>query len=247
MRPAARVNPICVLSAQKMVHDPIQIIVMIQKRFRSQRFNPTPVRSKCDQNAWHTCGPRGLSVRVCVAHQKRAGPAARRPLNRQNKRRRVGLAHRQRVGPNKRVEQIAHTQPGHQGFRQPFRLVGANAHRHIGGAQPLNRRNRPRIKLRMHVNRRPIGFKKQRIAGLDLCCWCLKPQALKTQFQHCSPTAKSGRIILPMNELRRMAQRLQSRISRRDQIAGGVGQCPVQIEDHRAHPALLFGQISACA
>ena len=58
-------------------------------------------------------------------------------------------------------------------------------------------------------------------------------KAFTTQFQHCASSCNRSCIIAPHLELRGISQFRKSGICRCNQITTGIGDCAIQIENHR--------------
>lgn len=163
-----------------------------------------------------------------------------RALDRQHVRRRVGLSDRQGIGPHQRGEQPAHAEQGHQVFGQGFRLVGADPDRDASGPQPLDRVERARIKPRMAVEPGCVMVEEKRKLFGHRRLFADLPQTFESKSQH-RPPAKEGCGGIGLGVQRAaLSQRLETGIGRVDQVAAGIGQGAVQIEDHRPHPCLVL-------
>jgi hypothetical protein len=99
---------------------------MIQQGLGRQIRDLAPGRTEGDKDARHPAAAavfRSVTVSPIRSDRATAPPAA---LHGGEIGRRVGLSHRQRIGPHKRVEQLGQPQPVDQVDGQRLGLVGAD-------------------------------------------------------------------------------------------------------------------------
>lgn len=148
---------------------------MIQQRLGCKPLDPATFRPKGDQRDRHLGRARRLAVCLGITNQHRLPHRAACPLDRSDIRHRVRFAHRQRIGPDQRTEQVTNAQSACQRFRQPLGLVRADCHLEPFGPQRFNRRYRTGVKFGVNINRLGIGRQQHGVLGVDIR-FCPFPQ-----------------------------------------------------------------------
>ena len=208
---------------------------MIQHRLRVKPRDPPPLGTKGHKGHRHPSRDPRLAVRLGIPHQHRPRHHTPRPRHGFHIGCRIGLAHGQCVRPHQRIKQPPHAQPLHQSLRQPLRLVGADRGGKAPRPQHFHRRHGTRIKPRLAVDPFGIGREKTGILRIHLHLCRRHPQPREPKAQHRPPAMKGRQRIAPIQHIA-MPQIAEAGIRRRQQIGRGIGQRPVQIEDHRPPP-----------
>ncbi|MPL74861.1 hypothetical protein SDC9_20680 [bioreactor metagenome] len=217
-----------------------KIAVIVEQGLGGKPGDPGPLGPEGDQHAGHPRGARGLAVGRGVADKERARDSAPRAGDRRGIGRGIGLAHRQRVGADQRIEKPGDAQIGNQAAGQPLGLVGADRGGKARAAQRLDRLGGARVKAGALADMRAVMGQKRRIIGLGqgLGLGVADPAIAKPQ--HRAPAVKGGQRIGARIEQIAQPAGAKAGIRRGDQIGRGIGQRAVEIENHRAHSCLLL-------
>ncbi len=207
---------------------------MMQKRLWSKPGHARPFGTKCHKHHRNPGGAPGQAVRFGVAKQKGTRQIAARPLDGLDVRRRIGLAHDQRIGPDERIKKIAHAQPLQQGFGQRFGLVGANRCGKARGTQSHHRLHRAGIKKGVPINVSGIGPDQIGKCAAHIVFAPRLPDPIKPQPQH-RPRPLKRRQRIRRGQLCPVAHRAKAGIGRRQQVSGGIRKGSVQIKHHAPH------------
>ena len=92
----------------------------------------------------------------------------------------------------------------------------------------------------MHMNRPCIGLQKQRVEPVDRRAVFTPLQPLQSKPQHCPPAAQRGACIPQRVQHVTVAHRSKTAVGCGDQVAAGIRQRPVKVENDRLH-AFPFG------
>ncbi len=111
-----------------------------------------------------------------------------------------------------------------------------------GCAQPIKGIHSAGIKRRVGVDVRAVGVQQRLVACVGQALTICNRKPVSRQSEHRAPARKGRRIVLPHDQLRRVAKAAQRGIGRRDQIACGVRQRPVQIKNYCRHDT-PFGKL----
>lgn len=216
---------------------------MIQQRLGVQIGHRPPRRTKGYQNARDADGGGGFAIGDGIADQDALAHIAAHPLDRGHIGRGIGFARRQCIRPDQRAEQIPHPKSRQQFLRQTLGLVRADAHTDTGGAQTVHRIHRAIIHAGVPVQIAGVMLQKDRMLTVNVTLGKLGQNPLKPKGQHRPPAAKRSRRIRHGVQRRTMPQGIETGIRRVDQIATGIGQRAIKVENHGAHVCPLLGQI----
>lgn len=219
------------LSGEKPVGQRRQVAEPVQKRLGREPRDGAAFGSEGDKRDRNAGGKAGLAISLGIADEERTRDIPARTFDRKPVRRRVGLAHRQRIGPDERAEKVAHPKPGHQQFCQPFGLVGADCRQEARPPQILDRGDGSRVKPRLAVDRRLVGIKQHRIVCVHPAL-IDQPKPREAKAKHGAAAMKGRQLVGNGIEKIALAQYAKAGIRGGDQIGGCVGQRAVKVKDY---------------
>ena len=216
---------------------------MIQQGLGVKIGHRPPRRAECHQNTGDADGGGGLTIRDRVPDQDALTHITAHPVDRGDIGRGVGLARRQCIRPDERTEQVPYPQTRQQILRQTLGLIRADADTDTGRAQTFDRRDRAVIHARMPVQIARVVLQKDRMLTVNVTLGELGQDPFEPKGQHRPPPAKRGCCIRHRVQRRAMPQGVKTGVRRVDQIAAGIGQSAIKVENHGAHICPLLGQI----
>ena len=223
----------CRLTGHETFRQRRKVVEVVEQRFRFKPCHITPFRPERDQRDRHASRPPRLSVGLRIPHQHRPARVTPDPDQSLVQRRRIGLAHRQRIRADQRPEQVPHPELVHQLFRKRFRLVGADRRREACRLQSLNGLDRAGVKPGVDRNSLPIGTKKDRILPIHFRL-ALASQPHHPQPQH-RPSAMERRQCIARVEQISMTHAAKTGIGRGNQVCTRIRERPVKVKNHSSH------------
>ncbi len=217
---------------------------MVQQPLRVQVGHRPPRRAECHQNTGDADGGGGFAVGDRIPDQDALAHIAAHPVDRGDIGRGIRLARRQCIRPDERAEQVPHPQARQQFLRQTLGFIRADAHADTRRAQTFDRRNRAVIHAGVPVQIARVIVQKDRMLTVNVAFGELGQDPFEPKGQHRPPPAKGGRRIRHGVQRRAMTQGHETGVRRVDQIAAGIGQRAIEVENHGAHICPLLGQIS---
>ena len=218
---------------QKLARKPRQVSEIVQQSLWFQCRHVLSSGPEGHEHGGYTRSLGGGPVGIAVAHENTIGLAMACAAARLEKRCGIGLANGQRIGADQRLKPVPHAQPLHQRLGQTLWLVGTNAHTKAGVAQFVHRLDRTRIQFRMDIDRRGIGLKQHRIVGIDQPKVAIHPR--EPGAQHHAPAPQCDTRIAHRIQHITQPHLTKTDICRRDQIAAGIRERSIQIENHCRH------------